>query len=158
MAAATPTQVKNRVVALYALIAGITTSLDDYPEDGLAFEDAELPVAITTLGPATNTAFSKSGFIMTRTVTTHLLVASVEGSQSFPDTSAMEAVEPFMVSVPLFFSSRQQLDDPATGLSALVRNCTLPSEQEPGPGRFAYGGVDYWGLVLNMQVETLHNS
>ena len=155
---ATPSQVKDRVVALYALISGVTTSIDDYPEDGLAFEDAELVVAITFLRPSINTPFTKRAFIKTQTLETHLFVAPAEAAQSYPDTSAREAVEAYQISVPLFFVARQQLDDPATGLGTLVRNITLPNETEPGPGRLPFSGVDYWGLIFTMTTETLHTT
>jgi len=158
MAASTPTTIKNRIVAMFALISGITTSLDDYPEDGKAFQAAELPVAITFLGAATNTRLSGRAFVMSRSLTTHLLIAKASSSRPNPDTSAMEAVEAFQVSVPLYFADKPQLQDPANSLNAIVRNTTLPSEQEPGPGRIPFGGVDYWSLVFTFQVETVHTA
>lgn len=158
MATTSPTTMKNRLVALWLLISGVTTSIDDYPEDGKAFKDAELVVAITRLGQAANSALTKSSFLMTRTVTTHLIVARASSSRPSPDTSAMEAVEAYMERVPLFFAARPQLQNPATGLGPLVNSITLPSEQEPGPGRFAFGGVEYWGLLYTYQIETLYRT
>ena len=158
MAASTPTAIKNQLVTMWGLISGVTTSLDDYPEDGKSFATAELVVAITTLGPATNTRASGRAFTMTRSITTHLIVAEAQSSRPVPDTSAMEAVEVYMTRVPLYFADKPNLQDPANSLGAIVRNCTLPSEQEPGPGRFAFGGLNYWGLLFNYEVETIHTA
>ena len=158
MAASTPTAIKNQLVTMWGHITGITTTLDDYPEDGKAFADAELPVAITFLGAASNAPMSGRAITMTRSVTTHLLIARASGSRPNPDTSAMEAVEPFMVRVPLYFADKRNLQDPANSLGAIVRNATIPSEQEPGPGRIPFGGVDYWSLVFTYQVETVHTA
>lgn len=158
----TPSAIKDRIVALMARVDGIVTSIDDYPEDNRPFEDHELPAAVTRLVSTqlaqvrvTRTELA-SGILLERweiPTVVHVAVCSNEDPLS-PNTAEMEACEPFLRSVPLYFAQRRRLDapadDPLPALGELVYD-TDPM-QNTGIIRIAREETSYWGIAFTLPV------
>jgi len=149
---ATPTQIKDRIVTMLAQVEGVTTSLDDYQAQDAPFTDAQLPVAVTRLvstqqGPVTATrTHIAAGIILERwqiPIILHVKRASNTDVLS-PNTAEMEACEPFLRSIPLFFLQHPRLKP------ALVYD-TEPMANT-GIVRIDRPGIVYWGIVFNLPV------
>lgn len=151
---ATVTQVKNRIATLVANISGITTVQDDWPEDSQPFAPSELPCLIVQAGPVVNSGrISHARFSITREYRILLLVERIEEDIADPDTSALEAVEPYLLSVPAYFAQRPRLED-ATNNTGLVFDSSLPTDN--GTPRIVREGAVYRGAVFTMTVTTRH--
>lgn len=150
---ATPTQIKNRLVTLAAGIDGIQAAYDDWPEDQHPFGAQDLPCVIVQVGPATVTRISRARFNMTREFRLLLLVDRTEEDIAHPDTSALEAVEPYLLSVPAYFADKPRLED-ASGNGLGVISITLPGDN--GMPRIVRNAAIYRGAVFTMTVTTSH--
>lgn len=155
---ATPTEIKDRLVALWALVDGITTSVDDYPNDDLPFEDAELPAVVTRLvstqlGPVvvTRTELAR-GLIQERwQIPAVIHVARIENADVLaPNTTEMELCEPFLTEPALFFLDRQRLGDHETALPDLVTDSDPLANT--GIVKIERPGASYWGVVCNHSI------
>lgn len=148
---ATPSQIKDRIVALMAQVSGVTTSADEYPAGDVPFTAAQLPAAVTRLlhAPATRRWLS-SGIYIERRVFTILLHVAVCANVDVlaPDNTTMETCEVFLDSVPRFFADRNHLN--GTGLSELVYDSELMSDG--GIIRIERSGLSWWGIVFTLPV------
>lgn len=153
MAAPIVSDIRARLVTLCGQITGITNAYADYPEDNQPFAPAELPVMVVRVGPATNTRLDGGGFRMLRTYQLLLHAARIIEDNAHPSTDEMQAVEPFLVDVPLFFLSRPLLENNDSGLAL---STVLPGDG--GLQRIVREGAVYWGAVFTLQVQTIHRS
>ena len=153
MAQPTVTQIKNQIVTLCGLISGIATALDDYPEDNEPFTNAELPAIVVRVGAATYEKQSAHRLMVSRTYQIIVHIERITEDVQDPDTAALEAVEPFLLSVATYLSAHPRLDNDDSGLAV---STTLQGDN--GPPRIVKEGADYRGTVLNLIVDTLHNT
>lgn len=144
-------QVRARLVSIAALIPNIKTALSDYPMDNQPFEVAEMPVIVVRVGQAANSRLDANGFAMLRTYQLILHAARALDDISNPSTTEMQAVEPFLSSVPLHFLARPRLELNDAGL---VVSTTLP--QDAGLQRIVRESAVYWGAVFTMQIQTIY--
>jgi hypothetical protein len=148
---ATPSQIKDRIVALMAQVTGVTTSVDDYPAGDVPFTDAQLPAAVTRLlhAPATRRWLSGGIGLERRVYTVILHVAVIDNVDVLaPDTTVMETCEVFLDRVPKFFAARNRLH--GTALAELVYDSELMSDG--GIIRIERSGLSWWGLVFTLPV------
>lgn len=158
----TPSEIKDRLVALMARVDGITTSVDDYPEDLRPFEDAELPAAVTRLVSTqlaqvrmSRTRLSQ-GIMLERweiPIVLHTAVCDNQDPLS-PSTTEMEVAEPFLRSVPLYFAQRPRLHAPADAPLPALGELVYDTEpmQNTGIIRIAREETSYWGIVFTLPV------
>lgn len=151
MSAPTLTAVKDRIVALCATIPDITTVLEGYPEGDVPFEDHELPVIVVQYGPAQNTRASGDSYTSVRQWRLILHVAHTEGDIVDVNLADVEAVEPYLSSIPLFFLQRPRLE---LNNSGLVTQITVPSDS--GNYRIQRGGALWRGAVFTFSITTNH--
>lgn len=151
MSAPTPTQVKERLMALAVQVSGIVTVADDWPEDNEPFTAAELPALIVVVRGAVNTRINLHKYQSTRTFELHLPVARIADDVKNPDTAALEAVEPFLLSIPAFFAARPRLENGDSGLSYAS---SIP--QDLPARKIVREGAEYTGVIFTMTVDTLH--
>jgi hypothetical protein len=149
----TPSQIKDRVVTILGAVSGITTVLDDYPEDNEPFTAAELPACVVRLRGATNAAVDGRGFAMTRTVAIILHAARSDEDIKYPDTNALEAIETFLLSIPAAFNARRRLNSDDGGLAG-VTSITLPADD--GRRTIVHESAWYFGAIFSMTVTTQH--
>jgi hypothetical protein len=155
---ATPTEIKNRLVTLWGHVSGITTAVDDYPNDDLPFEAAELPAVVirlvsTQLGAVTVTRTPYAGGIIRErwTIPAVLHVGVVSKMDALaPNTTEMEACEPFLRSPAVFFANSTRLGyvdfvTPANNLTDLVYDSEPLSNT--GILKIERPKVSYWGLL-----------
>jgi hypothetical protein len=148
----TPTNVLDRYIALWKLLLDSDNAFADYSEDNQPFEVAEMPAVVVRVGPVIETVRQgRAHFLMTREYRHLLHVARTEEDIANPDTSALRAVEPYLLSVPLFFLDRPRLELSGTGL---VVSSTLPADD--GIPRIVREGAVYRGAVFTSQVTTRH--
>lgn len=157
---ATPSEIKDRIVTLMGRVSGVTTSLDDYPEDQRPFEDDELPVAVTRL-ISTNLAQVRvsrqtlfPGCVLERweiPVVLHVKVCTNEDPLG-PNTAEMEACEPFLRSVPAYFLARPRLhdNDDTPALAEMVYD-TEPMVST-GVIRYTREETSYWSVIFTLSV------
>jgi hypothetical protein len=151
---ATPSQIKDRIALMCAAVTGITTVVDDWPEDTQPFNPVELPCIIVQVGPVTsNERVNHARFRMVRDYRILILVGRTENDTVDPDTSALEAVEPFLLSIPAYFAQRPRLEHPSTS-APIVMDSTLPADN--GTPRIVREGAVYRGAVFTMAVITVH--
>ena len=153
---ATPTEMKDRLVLNWAEIDGVTTSVDDYPNDDLPFEDAELPAAITRLmsaelGPVRVTrSYLASHLVVERwEIPTILHVCRLQKMDALaPNTAEMELCEPFLRSPAAYFVEHDRLH--TDELNDLVYGTELQSNT--GIVKIIRPKVAYWGIVYTLPV------
>lgn len=148
---ATPSQIKDRIVALMAQVSGVTTSVDDYPLGDIPFIDPQLPAAVTRLlhAPATRRWLGSGVYVERRLFTVILHVAAIDNVDVLaPDTTVMETCEVFLDRVPRFFADRNRLH--GTGLSELVYDSELMGDG--GIVRIERSGLSWWGVVFTLPV------
>jgi hypothetical protein len=153
---ATPTQIKDRLVLNWSEISGVVTSLDDYPNDDLPFEDAELPAAVTRLmsselGPVRVTRrHTASGIILERwEISTILHVCALDKMDALaPNTTEMELCEPFLRSPAAYFAQHDRLH------TASLNDLVYGSEAQNNTGivKIIRPKVVYWGIVYTLPV------
>lgn len=153
MAAATPAQIKDRIVTLCGQVSGIITVQDDWPESNNPFTPAQLPAIVVSIGRANNQWQSGTSFIMSRPYYLNLVSQRIEEDSKDPDTTALETIEPFLISIPLFFCARPRLENLATGDAGLALSTSLPSDTG-GVGRFIRNGGNYRGTMFILTVDT----
>lgn len=153
MAQPTVAQIKARISALCALIPNVKTVVESYPSDEQPFELSELPAMIVRVSyRATNTRESAGAMLMTMDYVLELNVARVPGDTQTFDEAALEATEPFILSVPLFFGARRRLELNDRGLAV---ECGIP--QLVASMRSVRNTAVYTRLFFRMAVTTRHN-
>lgn len=153
MAGPSVAHIKNRIVAIGGDISGINTALDDWPEDNFPFTSIELPALIVTVDPAVRyTKISIGSLLMTRNYAMTVVAARVTNDTQSPDTDALEAIEPFLISVPLKFITAPRLERNDAGLAFGTELGT-----EPFIDRFTFNRAVYIGAVIPIAVTTIHS-
>lgn len=145
---ATPAQIKDRIVSMTGAVSGITTALDDYPNDNQPFTDAELPAAVTRLyqASATREDYANDMWLVTRSFQVQVVVSKVPDGAIVPDTTTMETVETFLRDIPRYFAQRRTLNN-------LVQDTQLMSDT--GIIRIIRDTQEYWGVVFTLPVVEL---
>jgi hypothetical protein len=153
----TPTQIKDRLVTLWGLISGVTTSQDDYPENDLPFDTNQMPAAVTRLvstqlGPVTvQRTYRASGLALERwTIPTILHVGIVSKMDALaPNTTEMEACEPFLQTPAQFFAAHDRL-----GYGVTYADMVFGTELMNNSGiiKIERPQATYWGIVYTLTV------
>ncbi len=151
MSAPTPTEIKTRLMALAAQVSGIVTVADDWPEDNEPFAPALLPALIVVVRGATNTRISIHKYQSTRTFEFHVPIQRITDDVKNPDTLALRAVEPFLLSIPALFAGRPRLEN---GDAGLALESGLP--QDLPARKIVRDGAEYTGAIFTMTVDTVH--
>ncbi len=154
MAEPTPSQVKDRVVALCATIDNITTAVDSWPNDSNPFAAAELAAIVVQpiFSPARSDDIDVNSFTLSYDFTIILLAARYAQDYKMTDQTAWEAIEPFRLSVPKFFKGVPQLQLNDNGL---VRSSGLPQEVSISP--IAFDRALYAAITYRLPVTTIHS-
>jgi len=153
MAQPTVSQIKARIAALCATIPGIVKVLDAYPDDERPFEAAELPAVIVRVSwQATNTRESNDAYLMTMPYILEVDVALSASSTALVNEAALEATEPWIVTIPAFFGKRRRLQLNDAGLA-----CECGMAQLVASSRSVRSSVSYARLFFRMPVMTRHS-
>jgi len=153
MAQPTVAQIKKRISDLAKTIPGIVTVLDAYPDDERPFTAAELPAIIVRVSwQATNTRESASSYIMTMPYILEVDVALSSSTTALVNEAALEATEPWIITIPTFFGARRRLEMSDSGLAV---DCGLA--QLVASSRSVRSSVSYARLFFRLPVTTRHN-
>ncbi len=161
---ATATQIKDRIVALWARLPGIAYSTNDYPAKGASFPDAQLPAVVTTLmiAPATRRPMSSGIHMTRRVISCHLLVTNCTNTDVLePNTTEMLLCEPFLDSATLYFAQHPRLH--ADFVAGEGEDPDLPAlpemvyDTEPmgdsGIILIQRAKLSWWGIVFTLPVS-----
>lgn len=153
MAQPTVAQIKKRIVDLCKTIPSIVTVLDAYPDDETPFTAAQLPAIIVRVSwQASNVRESASTYLMTMPYILEVNVALSASRTALVNEAALEATEPWILTIPVFFGTRRRLELNDNGLAV---DCGLA--QLVASSRSVRNSVSYARLFFRMPVITRHN-
>ena len=152
MAQPTVTQIKQRIVSLCQAIPGIITVLDAYPDDETPFTASQLPAIVVRVSWQTSIAReSANAYLMTMPYIIELNAALSSSTTALVNESALEALEPWIITISTFFARRRRLELNDAGLAA---GCDIPSLV--ASTRTVRSGVTYARLFFRLSVTTRH--
>jgi len=152
MAAPTVTQIKTRLVALCQTVPGIVTVLDAYPDDETPLTAAQLPAIVVRVSwQASNARESANAYLMTMPYILELNAALSSSTTALVNEAALEALEPWVITIPTFFARRRRLELNDSGLAV---ECDVP--QLVASARMVRSAVTYARLFFRMAVTTRH--
>lgn len=153
MAQPTVSQIKARIAALCATIPSIVTVLDAWPDDEAPFTAAQLPAVIVRVSwQATNTREGADSYLMTMPYILEVNVTISSSSTALVNEAALEASEPWIVTIPAFFGARRRLELNDRGLAV---DCGLA--QLVASSRSVRNSVSYARLFFRLPVTTRHS-
>ena len=153
MAEPTVAQIKKRISDLCKTIPSIVTVLDAYPDDETPFIATELPaIVVRVSGQANNVRESNDAYLMTMPYILEVDVAISASSTAMVNEAALEATEPWIITIPAFFGKRRllQLND-----SGLATDCGIA--QLVASSRSVRNSVTYARLFFRLPVTTRHS-
>lgn len=153
MAQPTVAQIKKRISDLCATIPSIVTVLDAYPDDETPFISTQLPAIIVRVSwQATNTRESNDAYLMTMPYILEACISISASSTALVNEAALEATEPWIVTIPAFFGKRRRLQLNDAGLA-----CECGMAQLVASSRSVRSSVSYARLFFRMPVTTRHS-
>ncbi len=149
----TVSQIKDRIVTMAGQVSGINSTADSWPDDDFPLTAAELPGIVVTPQPVVQYGIhGHATMVMTRPYT--LLIASARTAHDMKvlDQTARESMEPFLISVPLYFVTRPRLEHNDQGLA-------FGSAIAPDPltiELMTFNGAQYVISLIVLNVTTIH--
>jgi hypothetical protein len=152
MAEPTVAQIKKRIVDLCKTIPSIVTVLDAYPDDETPFISTQLPAIVVRVSwQANNVRESNDTYLMTMPYILEVDVALSASSTALVNEAALEATEPWIVTIPVFFGQRRRLELNDAGLAV---ECDMA--QLVASSRSVRNSVTYARLFFRLAVTTRH--
>jgi len=137
-------------------ISGISHTFHEFPDNPLT--DTQLAAFGVRPFGATYTRQANAHMIQERNYDLVVLVTRANGDP-FPDSAAIAAVEPFILSVPQYFMSHRLLNTSTLPPMDGIIQTELTTDQF-GPGiinhPYKRGSAQHWGAVFNLIVTSKH--
>lgn len=153
MAFATPAQIQDRVLVVGALIPGINTVSNGWPETEEPFTNAQLPALVVQMLPITPPAnVSAEHFMLPLDFLLTVLADRFPDDVKIRERDNWTALAPFASAVPTTFKRRPRLENNDSGLAFTL---TLP--RMVSYGALPMDGALYPTIAFRMTVSIMQS-